>query len=187
VKRTALLLALSLASGLTACGGSGGSSIPAAHAAEPELIYVYESVIEVVWENGTQTSHYMHGPGTTPYSPDGTWRYVLRGASSNAIEFYFQYPMQRVRHANWRTVWVPQHSEMRLVATYRTPGVPCPCEQIEVSRITPTTTGPNISQVVDHPLDAPRPVDVDVTEAFNAAIATGQQTSLSWQVKTLGG
>ena len=158
---------------------------------------VFASQLEIVWDNGMQTSHYMSAPnGGTVLTPDFDWHYLHRGATSNAIDFYFNRSgrLSFVRYAIWRTVWIPQHAAMRLVYAQHRENpdgslIPCtiiaPCPQIVLAEVEPTTTGPKISQDVNHPVDAPRAVDFDITDALNALIASGNQTQIYWQIRAI--
>jgi hypothetical protein len=167
---------------LSACSGADRPTtfdpIPAAKAGDSELMYVFESVIEIVWDNGIQTSHYMHGPGTTAFVPNSDWHYVLRGATSNSIDFFL--PVAHVRKAVWRTVWLPQHSEARLLYAFHGGGVTCPCERIVAAEVIPLES--------EHPLANPRATDVDITDAvntaFSTAVAPGESVQFMWEVKS---
>jgi hypothetical protein len=146
---------------------------------------VYESVIEVHWITGVQTSHYMFGPHPgdgQEFKPGPDWAVPLKGATANSIGFMFNHPTVRVNKALWRLIWAPGKSQARLMVTYRDL-VNHIDEEHEVVQFDSWRNDAVVEQKVDHPLSAPRPVDVDITEAFNAAIATGKHSHIFWQVK----
>lgn len=189
-----LICAIALAL-LTACSaGTGNTSpIPAASAEDtaptaPTVgpAWIYESVMYVAWENGTQSAYYLAGPGDLPFTPDGQWRYLLRGATSNTAHFFFSLPTIQARRVTWRLVWVPQHTRARFFAAYIDPTQPPipPRELHVIANFAPDETGGIVEQATAHPTTSPRVVDVDVTDAFNAAIATHLDTVFGWQMQS---
>lgn len=198
MKRTILAAAVALA----ACSHSTSPSAPVTLVAPAQAtavdwyVTVFASQLDILWANGVQTAHYMNAPnGGTVLTPDNEWHYLQRGSTSNAIDFAFDYGgYQLARRVIWRVVWIPKQAEMRLVYAHHVKGadgalVPCtvanPCEQVTLAQVTPTTTAINVSQDVTHDPNAPRVVDVDLTDAFNALIAAGAQTQITWQIRAL--
>lgn len=174
---------------------AGASSDPTTSTAPaPITPILYESVLEIHWSNGTQTSHYMFGPAPgsgAALNPDDQWRYPLRAATANAVDFYFNYPTIHADYVIWRVVWIPGMTEARLQIGYTPPGwvhgslTPHPTDN--VVSFTPFDNAGAVDQKVEHPLAYPRPVDVDVTEAFNAAVDKGQHAQFTWQVRAISG
>ena len=165
--------------------GCGSSASAEAQPPLPPVSVVYESVIEVHWSSGIQTSHYMFGPhpgtgGTFIPTPD--WRYALRAATAHSIGFFFNYPTIQVNKAVWRLVWLPQKTKARLLMTIEDRGAASDIET-EVVQFNTTRNDSVVQQDAAHPIDMPRVVDVDITEAFNQAITSGHFTQFAWQVK----
>ena len=183
-KRLVLALAVPIA---FVFGALVFSLIGCGRAATQDNAVIFESSLEVHWSNGYQTSHYMFGPlpgEGAQFSPTDNWYYALRGATAQSVPFAFNFPTVPADHVMWRTVWIPQHTEARLViSTTASIEPPVVYETTVVAQFTPADNGGAISQKTEHPLANPRAVDVDITEAFNAAVAKGQFTFITWQVR----
>lgn len=150
----------------------------AANQAGPPILYL--SAIFVGWSNGYHTAHYMFGPlpgEGAALDPGVEWYTPLKGATANAVPFFFDQYTVTATHVRWRTVWIPQETDARLLV------VPHRGETLEVERFSVLSYSPLISQKTDHPLSAPRVVDVDITEQFNAAIMRGERVNFVWQVR----
>lgn len=159
------------------------SSVQATSPTDPATIF--ETELEVHWQGGFQTSHYMFGPlpGAGVEFVAGTdWYYALRGATAQAVDFYFNYPTQHADKVSWRIVWCPNWVEVRLVAAYAlTPGTSR--TQVEVVELTPFTSNAQVQQDITHNVAWPRVVDVDVTDFFNSTIDAGGITQYMWEVR----
>jgi hypothetical protein len=141
---------------------------------------LFESAIYVHWSNGYQTSSYMFGPlpgSGELLEPKDDWDWPLRGATADSVPFFFEQPTVKADRVLWRTVWIPQNTEARLLVAFRDR------VNIEIARFNTDTQNGFVSQAISHPIQNPRAVDVDITDAFNTAMQRGEPADFSWQVR----
>lgn len=175
---TAFLLLLSLYCFLSGCKAEADET--------SNQSVMFQSVIEVHWTNGVQTSHSMFGPvpgDGVSFTPGPDWYYAFRGASAQSVGFYFNYPTVPVNKAVFRVVWIPNYTKIRLMVAYIDLNDRSSDIQKEVVVFDPFRKDAVVDQKVEHPLNFPRVVDVDITDAFNEATRSGRFVQFYWQVK----
>lgn len=158
-----------------------------ATATKPDAPTVYLSAIYAKMENGMMVSYPLFGPSPGEghkFNPTPDWYVPLKGATANATPFLHDgRPSMHATKVMYRLVWIPHRTDVRLMASF-VPEITRP-ERLhkELARFSPWDNWVPGMQKTEHCLKYPRPVDVDITDAYNQAIDQGMHMEIYWEVR----